>query len=131
VAVLASLALAAAGAALAGPKPHPGRTAVVKGHVRLCGGPPPGRCWVGSIGECDEGVGCATTDRVAFVDADGKRVGQARLHHGRFGTRVRPGTYTVKLLEDGKAAHGKVVQKQSVTAVAHQTKTVEFFFAVP
>jgi hypothetical protein len=43
----------------------PYRHATVTGYVRLCGGPAPGRCFIGTFGVCQPPVGCVTTDRVA------------------------------------------------------------------
>jgi hypothetical protein len=45
--------------------------------------------------------------------------------------RLAPGRYTMELLGDGKRIHGRIMQRQKVTARAHRTAVVQFFFAVP
>jgi hypothetical protein len=72
-----------------------------------------------------------TSDRVAAVNASGRRVATQRLHRGRFELRLVPGRYTIELLGDGKRVHGQVMQRKKVWARAHRTTTVSFLFAVP
>ncbi len=111
---------------------HPTRrTAVVAGYVQLCGGPAPGRCWKGEIGFCQASKGCVTSDRVAAVNAAGRRVATEKLRHGRFTLRLAPGRFTIELLGDSKRVHGQVMQRKKVRARAHRTTTVPFSFAVP
>jgi hypothetical protein len=64
---------------------------VVAGSVRLCGGPAPGACRVGSITLCEQPGSCATTDRVAAVNSAGRRVAIAKLNRGRFRLILSPG----------------------------------------
>jgi hypothetical protein len=109
----------------------PSRDAEVRGYVRLCGGPAPGGCRIETFGICQPGKGCVTTSRVAAVNASGKRVAVKRLHHARFRMSLAPGRYTIELLGDGTRVHGRVMQRQTVTARAHRTVVVRFFFAVP
>jgi hypothetical protein len=109
----------------------PSRDAVVSGYVRLCGGPAPGGCRIETFGVCQPGEGCVTADRVAAVNGKGRRVAVQRLHHARFHMRLTPGRYTIELLGDGKRVHGRIVQRKKVTARAHRTVVVRFFFAVP
>ena len=112
----------------AAPRRH---TAVVSGYVQLCGGPPPGRCWKGEIGFCQAPKGCVTSDRVAAVNAAGRRVATQKLHHGRFKLHLVPGRYTIELLGDGRRVHGQVMQRKKIWARAHHTTAVHFFYAVP
>jgi hypothetical protein len=135
---IVSLLIAALGALAAGltvgasAAAHPARrTAAVSGYVQLCGGPAPGRCWKGEIGFCEAPKGCVTSDRVAAVNASGRRVATQKLHHGRFELHLVPGRYTIALLGDGKRVHGQVMQRKKVWARARRATTVRFFFAVP
>jgi hypothetical protein len=128
---LCALGLAALLAPTAIATSSPSRDAVVRGYVRLCGGPAPGGCRIETFGDCQPGKGCVTTSRVAAVNASGKRVAVQRLRHARFRMNLTPGRYTIELLGDGKRVHGRVMQRQKVTAVAHRTVVVRFFFAVP
>jgi hypothetical protein len=45
--------------------------------------------------------------------------------------RLAPGRYTIELLGDGKHVHRRVLQQRKVTARAHHTAIVSFFFAFP
>ncbi len=131
--VLAALGALAAGltvGASAAARPAR-RTAVVSGYVELCGGPAPGHCWKGKIGFCEAPTGCVTSDRVAAVNASGRRVATQKLHHARFKLHLVPGRYTIELLGDGKRVHGQVMQRKKVRARAHRTTTVRFLFSVP
>jgi hypothetical protein len=130
LAALGGLAAALTVGALAAARPA-GRTAVVSGYVRLCGGPAPGRCWKGEIGFCEAPKGCVTSDRVAAVNASGRRDATQRLLHGRFKLRLVPGRYTIELLGDGKRVRGEVMQHKKVWARARRTTTVRFLFDVP
>lgn len=112
----------------AAPRRH---TAVVSGYVQLCGGPAPGRCWKGEAGFCEAPRGCVTSDRVAAVNAAGRRVATQKLHHGRFKLDLVPGRYTIELLGDGRRVHGQVMQRKKIWARAHRTTAVHFFYAVP
>jgi hypothetical protein len=107
------------------------RDATVKGYVRLCGGPAPGRCYINTIGFCEAPKGCVTSDRVAVLDARGRRVAEQRLHHARFNMRLPPGSYTVELLGDGKRARGHIMQRKEIIAREDRTAIVVFFFAIP
>jgi hypothetical protein len=107
------------------------RTAVVSGYIQLCGGPAPGRCWNGKIGFCEAPTGCVTSDRVAAVNASGRRVATEKLHHARFTLHLAPGRYTIELLADGTRLHGQVMQRKTVLARARRTIIMRFFFAVP
>jgi hypothetical protein len=63
--------------------------ATVVGHLRLCGGPIAGRCYIENY---DGG------DRVLVRNSDGQWVASGLVHHGRFRFQVAaPGTYTVGL----------------------------------
>ncbi len=106
-------------------------TATVTGYVRLCGGPAPGRCYIEEVGFCQPPQGCVTSDRVAAIDARGRRVATQRLHHARFTLHLAPGRYTIELLGDGRRVHGRVMQRRKVRAEAHRTAVVRFFFAIP
>ena len=107
------------------------RDAVVTGYVRVCGGPAPGGCRIETFGDCQPGRGCVTSDRVAAVNAKGKRVAVQRLRHARFHMRLAHGRYTMELLGDGQGLRGRIMQRKQVTARAHHTVVVQFFFAVP
>jgi hypothetical protein len=108
-----------------------GRNAVLGGYVELCGGPAPGSCGVELIGRCQTPKGCATSNRVLVLDQRGRRVAEPWLHNARFRLRVRPGTYTVELLANGKQVHGRVVQRHTVTVEAHHEAVVRFLFGIP
>jgi hypothetical protein len=129
-AVLGALAAALSVGAFAAARPAR-RTAVVSGYVQLCGGPAPGRCWKGEIGFCEAPKGCVTSDRVAAINAAGRRVATQRLVRGRFKFHLVPGRYTIELLGDGKRVHGEVMQRKKVSARSRRTTTVRFFFNVP
>jgi hypothetical protein len=103
------------------------RTALVRGAVELCVKP----CGVGGYGYCNHGPqSCVTADRVAAVDADGRRVATVHLHDHRFKLDLVPGRYTLELLGDGKHVHGQVFQRQNVRAPADRTTYVYFRFDV-
>ena len=106
-------------------------TAVVAGYVQVCGGPAPGRCRTESVGFCQPPRGCVTADRVAAVNASGRRVASQRLRHGRFKLHLVPGRYTIELLGDGKRTRGQVMQRKRVWARAHRRTAVRFSFDVP
>ncbi len=108
----------------------PHRNATITGYVRLCGGPPPGRCFIETLSVCQAPAGCLTTDRAAVLDADGRRVAAQRLHHARFRLRVVPGRYTVELIGDGKRVHHQVMQRRHVSVRAGRKVLVQFFFAI-
>ena len=111
---------------------HPRRRdATVTGYIRLCGGPAPGRCYIETFTSCQPQQGCITTDRIAVIDNTGQRVATRKLHHARFHLRLLPGQYTIELLGDGKHAHGRVMQSKKITARAHRTAKVVFFYAIP
>lgn len=61
--------------------------ATVVGHLRLCGGPVPGRCYIENY---DNG------DRVLARNSDGQWVASGLVHHGRFRFEVAAsGSYTI------------------------------------
>ena len=107
------------------------RNAVLSGYVRVCGGPAPGGCRIETFGICQPPKGCATTRRVAAINAKGRRVAVQRLRHARFRMVLAPGRYALELLGDGKQVHGRVMQRTTVTARAGRTVVVPFVFAVP
>ncbi len=109
----------------------PVKNALVSGYVRLCGGPAPGGCRASSLVVCRATNGCVTTDRVAAINAQGRRVGIQRLKHARFSLRLVPGRYTIELLGDGKRVHNRVLQTKRVVARANHTTLVRFEFNVP
>ncbi len=131
--LLAALATLAAGLMVgnsAAARPTRG-SAVVSGYVEVCGGPAPGHCWKEPIGFCEAPKGCVTSDRVAAVNASGRRVATQKLHHARFKLHLVPGGYVIELLGDGKRVHGQVMQRKKIWAQAHRPTTVRFLFAVP
>ena len=107
------------------------RDATVTGYVQVCGGPAPGPCGIKVLKICQVPEPCLTTSRVAVIDVHGRRVAQQKLRHARFSMRLRPGTYTVELLGDGNKIHGRVMQRQKITARAHRAAVVQFMFVVP
>ena len=111
------------------------RTATIAGHLWLCGGPAPGRCFSTTIGGCDPVDGCGRSDRVVAIDTAGKIVAEQRLRYpypnGRFRLHVRPGRYAVELLADGPRIHDRVMQIQGATARAGHTTAVVFTFDIP
>jgi hypothetical protein len=109
----------------------PTRITLVAGYVQVCGGPAPGGCAERAIRICEPAGGCVISDRVAAVNVVGRVVTVQKLNHGRFRLRLTPGRYTIELLGDAKHVHGRVLQRRKVTARAHHTATVRFFFALP
>ena len=111
------------------------RNATIDGHLLLCGGPAPGRCFVTTIGGCAPPDGCSRSDRVVAIGTAGAVVAQQRLcfpwPNGRFRLRVPPGQYAVELLADGARIHGRVMQTKGATARAGHTTTVVFLFNIP
>jgi hypothetical protein len=109
-------------------------TATIDGHLLLCGGPAPGRCFVTTIGGCAPPAGCSRSDRVVAIGSAGAIVAQQRLRfpwpNGRFRLRVPPGQYAVELLADGARIHDRVMQTKGATAHAGHTTTVVFLFNV-
>jgi hypothetical protein len=112
---------------------HGARDAIIDGYVRLCGGPAPGRCFIASIGECNQAEGCTRSDRVVAIDTAGEQVAQQQLPpaHAQFRLRVQAGNYAVELLADGKRVHDRLLQTHGATARAGHTTTVIFNFDVP
>ena len=121
-----SLSVGSSGAAGAGTS-----AATVTGYVLVCGGPAPGGCWIEPLGGCEAPTGCQTSDRVAAVAADGRRVAIAELHRARFRLTLAPGQNTLELLADGKHVHGLVIQRKLVRLRAHHATHVQFRFDVP
>jgi hypothetical protein len=91
--------------------------AAIDGHILLCGGPAPGRCFVTSIGECAPPDGCSESDRVIAIATSGEIVAEQHLPlaHGRFRMHVPPGQYAVELLADGPRIHDRVLGTEGVT----------------
>ena len=112
-----------------------GGTATIDGHLLLCGGPAPGRCFVTTIGGCAPPDGCSRSDRVVAIGTAGAIVAQQRLRfpwpNGRFRLRVPPGQYAVELLADGPRIHDRVMETKGATARAGHTTTVVFPFNIP
>ena len=108
-----------------------GRIATVAGYVQFCGGPPPGGCHKGVVGFCRPPEGCVTSDRVAAINAHGRRVATEELDHASFRLHLVPGRYTIELLGDGKRVHGRVLQRKKVRARTNRTTLVIFSFPVP
>jgi len=110
-------------------------TATIAGHLWLCGGPAPGRCFASTIGGCAPPDGCSRSDRVVAVDTAGEIVAEQRLRYpypdGRFRLHVPAGQYAVELLADGPRIHDRVMQIQGTTARAGHTTTVAFTFNIP
>jgi hypothetical protein len=110
------------------------RDATIHGHLLLCGGPAPGRCFVTTIGGCAPPEGCSRSDRVVAIGSAGAIVAQQRLRfpwpNGRFRVRVPPGQYAVELLADGARIHDRMMQTKGATAHAGHTATVVFQFNV-
>jgi len=108
------------------------RPAVVRGRIRVCGGPGPGRCFTETIGGCGRSPGsCSTSDRVTVITAGRQRLVTVRLSRARFSVELPGGSYRLKLLADGRRVHGKVLQTRRATAGAGHTTSVTFRFDVP
>jgi hypothetical protein len=105
------------------------RTALVRGSVQVRGSD--GGYEDTTFVSCTPSQGCVTSDRVAAVNAAGRRAVTVWLHHARFKLNLAPGRYTLKLLGDGKHVHGQVMQSRSALVRAHRTTTVRFRFDVP
>jgi hypothetical protein len=128
-------ALIHAEAAGSGGGTRSGDTATIDGHLLLCGGPAPGRCFVTTIGGCGPPDGCSRSDRVVAIGTAGAIVAQQRLRfpwpNGRFRLRVPAGQYAVELLADGPRIHDRVMETKGATARAGHTTTVVFLFSIP
>jgi hypothetical protein len=107
------------------------RPATIRGRVRLCGGPAPGRCATETATVCGPPLGCSTTDRVAVITIVGGHLLTVRLHHARFSVEVPAGDYRLQLLADGRRVRGKVVKTIRARARAGQRTSVAFTLAVP
>jgi hypothetical protein len=105
--------------------------AIIEGDVLFCGGsetiPPRQGCPVEIMHLCSP-EGCITADRVAVIDAHRARVASQRLRNARFRLHVRPGTYTVELVGDGKRVHGRVLESERVVVRVGHTTVVEFLW---
>ncbi len=110
---------------------HAVRRAKIVGSVEVCGGPSPGRCSAKRIRICGGSRRCATTDRIAVVNAAGRRVATKRLDGAWFSLLLAPGRYTVELLADGRRVHGRVIRRSRITARAGRTTGVRWRFVVP
>ena len=104
-----------------------GRTALIKGYVRVC----TAGCHVQGFGICTPSQGCVTADRVAAVNADRRRVATVHLHDHRFKLALVPGRYTLELLGDGKWVHGEVMERKKARARGYRTTAVVFSFSPP
>jgi hypothetical protein len=95
--------------------------ATVVGHIRLCGGPAPGRCWTsGSL------VGQVVADNSSNV-----WVAMSQQHKGRFRfTIATPGRYTFRAMGTGKQTNA-VLAKTSATVQAGVTTNVVLTIPVP
>ncbi len=127
--ILLSVCAALAGGFTAGSSAAVRRTALVRGYVQVCAAD---GCWVEGLGYCDHGPqSCVTSDRVAAINASGRRVATVRLRHARFTLNLAPGRYTLEVLGDGKRVHGQVFQRLKLRVIAHRTTHVHFRFDVP
>jgi hypothetical protein len=91
--------------------------ATVVGHLRLCGGPFPGRCYI----ENDD-----NGDRVLAQNSDGQWVASGLVHHGRFGFKIATsGTYTVEFY-----AGNKLVKKLRRRMTVGRTTRVVFLISI-
>jgi len=95
--------------------------ATVVGHIRLCGGPAPGRCWTsGSL------VGQVVADNSSNL-----WVAMSQQHKGRFRfTIATPGRYTFRAMGTGKQTNA-VLAKTSATVRAGATTNVVLTIPVP
>jgi len=108
-------------------------TAAISGFIRLCGGPAPGRCFISTVGGCNQHQGCVESDRVVAIDTEGRQVAEQkiRIGRGRFRLDVAPGDYVVELLADGRHVHDRLLRADGATARAGHTSRVVFTFDVP
>jgi hypothetical protein len=106
--ISAGAAALVAGTATAAPLPN---DAEVVGLIRVCGGPPPGRC--------------VHRDAVIFViDPGHKVVASKRTLHGRFAFALAPGRYNLVATWAGPWV------ERAVTLTAHQTLHVNIVIPI-
>ena len=92
--------------------------ATVVGHLRLCGGPAPGRCYIESYD---------SDDRVVVHALGDPWIAMAQIVHGRFRFRVAgSGTYTF-----GFYAGNTLVKQRRARVTAGRTTTVVFLIPIP
>ena len=91
---------------------RPVRDARVVGKYESCGGPAPGHCY-------------PLEGSVLVLNPRGQVIAGQRIVRGRFSFRLVPGSYT--LVPDKPDR----LPRQSVRAVAHQTRTVNIDLAIP
>lgn len=90
----------------------------VVGHVRLCGGPAPGRCWIQDYGR---------GDRVMVRNATGAWLALAAVSHGRFRFRIAAaGDFTFALY-----AGNTLLGRLHARAAADGTTRIVFTIPVP
>jgi hypothetical protein len=78
----------------------------VSGLIRLCGGPPPSRCF-------------SENATVTVLDARGQVVGTGKTSQTRFSFGLPPGTYTLVATTGGARGQRKVVVKADQTVEAN------------
>lgn len=107
-------------------KPVTGQSwASVRGHLRLCGGPAPGRCWTSGFGIC--APHCMSANRVVADNSKGLWIAMAPVSKGRFHfTVASPGTDEFYLYADNR-----MLVKTRARVIAGRTITVVFTLAVP
>lgn len=94
------------------------RWATVVGHLRLCGGPAPGRCYVENDGN---------DDRVVVHAAGDPWIAMAQIEHGRFHFRVAAsGVYTFAFYTGNT-----LVKKQRARVTVGHTTRVVFLIPIP
>lgn len=98
--------------------------ATVVGHIRLCGGPAPGRCWF-------QKETYPYASRAVATNSSGLWVAMAQLSHNRFRfTIATPGRYSFELMGSGKHIN-TVISRTKATVQAGATTTVAFTIPVP
>ena len=98
--------------------------ATVVGHIQLCGGPAPGRCWF-------QKQTYPYASRAVATNSNGLWVAMAQLTHNRFRfTIATPGRYSFELMGSGKHIN-TVISRTRATVRAGATTTVVFTIPVP
>jgi hypothetical protein len=92
--------------------------ATVRGRLRLCGGPAPGRCYIENLDN---------HDRVIVTGSNGKWLATAAVNHGRFAFKIAsPGTYTF-----GFYTGNTLVRKLRERVTLGKTTRVVFLIPIP
>jgi hypothetical protein len=96
--------------------------ATVVGHIRLCGGPAPGRCWTSAY---------RNASSVDATNSSKMWAAMAQLHKGHLSFRLAsPGRYMFELMGSGEQIN-TVVARTEATVTADRTTNIVFTIPVP